>query len=145
MNKREIFQLLHDKPDNFEIEFGTDGVVYQIGAHQIVKEWNTIYLGVDKEDLTESLIEWEMSVGGEDGICQNPRCILDDGHLVDGTPCETGLSDDDEDIQDREAFMEALARDEDKVVDCTGDVCTLPPRKGTDTLIVETNPTTEMM
>lgn len=114
MNVREMRQLIHDKPDDFELEFGSDGVVYAIGANIVVNEWKTIYLGVDKEDLTESLIEWELSNSDEDSP-----------------------ADDDEWPEDREAFMESLAQAEDACP--VGDVCTVSaPKPAEESTVADT-------
>lgn len=124
MNVREMRQLIHDQPDDMELEFGMDGEVYAIGGNIVVKEWNTIYFGVDKEDLTESLIEYEMSNSGED---------------EDLPP-----ADDDEWPEDREAFMESLARAEDAVptetkgTDVLGDCCQIPSKPVEKEIIADT-------
>jgi len=119
MNIRELRQLIHDLPDDMEVEFGVDGTVYAIGANITVKEWNTIYFGVDKEDLTESMIEWEMSADEDD---EGPS------ELDELTP------------EDREAFMEQMAKEDP----CVGEVCTVPPNPQTKG-DKELAPETEMM
>lgn len=100
----EMRQLIHDMQDTDHIEFGVDGVVYAIDAHIKVNEWNTLYLGVDKEDLTESMIEHELS-NSDDIDTDSP-------------------ADDDEWPEDREAFMQSLAKAEDAAP--VGDCCELP-------------------
>jgi hypothetical protein len=114
MKVREMRQLIHDKDDNDEIEFAAEGVVYFIGANIYIPEWKTLYLGLEDKDMNEALIQYEHESSGED-----------DTELDNST------------VEDREAFMEALARDEDrteaklgwdKEAVC-GEVCSVPPAK----------------
>lgn len=118
MKVRDMRQLIHDKDDDEDIEFAAGGECVVIDAHLYVPEWDTIYLGVEPEDIKESLIEWELANQGE-------------SEDEDDTPW----------VEDREAFMKALQEDED-LASC-GDMCTLPPPKES---VEEATPSdTEMM
>lgn len=110
MKVREMRQLIHDKDDNDDIEFAAEGVVYSIGANIHIPEWKTLYLGMEDKDMNEALIAYEHESSG-----------ADDTELDDST------------VEDREAFMEALARDEDRTqtkgTDVLGDCCQIPQPK----------------
>jgi hypothetical protein len=132
MNVRELRQIIHDLPDDMEVEFGADGDVCSIGASIVVKEWNTLYLGIEKGDLTESMIEWEHSDEEDIGDIDTPADD-DEERLARALAASRAgdpayLQDDDQWPEDREAFLEAMARDQDLSTDC-GDVCTVPPPK----------------
>jgi hypothetical protein len=80
MNKRDMIAYLMDKPDNFQIKFSSEGFSYDVGYAMMVPEWQIIYLGTDKEELHESLNE-EMEADAED---------------------------DDEVLEERDVFLQAL-------------------------------------
>ncbi len=105
MNMREWRQLTHHLDDDVELEFASEGEVVYIGHVMPVPEWSTVYLGIDEQDVVETLQQWNT----EDE--------------------DSGAGDDDEWPEDRDAFMEALskAEDTDTVRDCTGEVCSVPP------------------
>lgn len=124
MNIRELRQLIHDLPDDMNLEAAIDGTVWELDHVQVVKEWDTIYFGVNQEDLTESFMAWNSE--------QEESEDTGDWDPED----EPGAGDDDEWPEDREAFQASLAKTEDvdnilawaNADTCAGQSCAVPPK-----------------
>lgn len=140
MNVREMRQLIHDLPDDMEIEFAAGGEVVFVGANLVVNEWNTVYLGVDDEDMSESLMEWEAANAEDDEEISEEE--MDDlNRRLEANRQnwpDPGLTDDDEWPEDREAFAQSLEKVEN------GDCCKIPDPKPVEEGTVDLAPT-EMM
>lgn len=114
----ELRQLLQDLPDDMQIEFGAEGTVYGVDAAFPLPEWNTLYLGVEKEELAETLMEYEQDEMETDRYAD---IDYDEGEA---------------DVQaDRSAFQDKLekAENEDEVACCPIDTKpTVQPETSTE-------------
>jgi SPX domain-containing protein involved in vacuolar polyphosphate accumulation len=83
MNIRELKVWANKQPEDMTVYFHTDGCAFAMEHAIAVPEWKVAYIGVDEDDLKQSLEE-EMSMSEVDP-------------------------------NDRDAFIEALEADENKV------------------------------
>lgn len=99
MNKRELFQWLHDVPDNTEIKVCVQGEVFDLGHAITVPEWNVIYFGESKDELIESLQEAQENE--DDAIEEMDReaflhSLEEEENYMESEDYDPGPSDDDE-------------------------------------------------
>ncbi len=136
MNVLELRQMIHDLPDDCDVQFALDGEVYDINGKLHVNEWNTLYFGIDDEDLKDSMIEWSLeNDDDEDG----PNYHEDDEEYVDRSAFEQQL----EAAEATEPTWEGLDKDCKPVGEC----CTIPPvrKEMWDRKKDSTGSSTEMM
>lgn len=62
MNVRALRQAIMNLDDDIELAFAIDGEVLPIGAILAVPEWNEVYFGVDSQDVSETLMEYEAEI-----------------------------------------------------------------------------------
>jgi hypothetical protein len=124
MKIRDVRQWIHDKDDDEDVEIAVEGVVYSLGTILHVPEWNTVYLGMDEDDLNDTLISYTHEESGEADDDEEPSS---DDEVTAEDMASGGF---------REEFLEALARDEDAAVankakgtDVLGDCCQIPQKK----------------
>jgi hypothetical protein len=98
VNKKELVDFLLSQPDDTIFKFSTEGCTFTIGHALAVPEWKVVYLGLDANDLQQSL-QTEM---------ENDR-----------EPNENSIPSE-SDLQDRDAFLEALEQAEN-ATDWKGD------------------------
>jgi len=126
MTKKDLFNFLLGQPDTMEIKFSSEGYTCTLGHAMAIPEWNTIYLGINSEDLSESL-----------------TCEIEAEAERSGAPSE-------DELNDRDAFLEALetaevakdwkgdptTEDDDPLDSCAveGGSCLLPQVTQTDDL-----------